>query len=130
MHFRIAIIVALVLSALPAEHINAEGRDAVRHGSPEKAPEDSLADQLTRAAQGDAIAQAIVGQRYYTGDGVAKNPARAFEWLLQAAEQGHAGAQIAIALMYARGHGVRKNSAQAKSGRRNQRNREIRGHSL
>ena len=45
------------------------------------------------AEQGHKIAQNNLGNAYYLGDGVARDPARAAYWFEKAAAQGHADAQ-------------------------------------
>jgi hypothetical protein len=62
----------------------------------------------TRAAakQGDAAAQASLGVRYATGDGVPQDDAEAVRWYRLAAAQGDAGAQNNFGAMYENGEGV------------------------
>ena len=66
------------------------------------------ADQCLREAaeRGHAQAQFAMGQRFATGEGVARSPDLARQWLERAAGQGHADAQCALGDWYAAGHGV------------------------
>ena len=65
--------------------------------------------QETMAAQGDTRAQAWLGHRYYWGaGGVARDRARALEFLQRAANDGNVEAQYNLGVMYAYGHGVEK----------------------
>lgn len=59
-----------------------------------------------RDGQGPSVQQAQfeLGERYYLGDGVPKDMAKAAEWWQEAAEQGHASAQYSLGYMYYRGH--------------------------
>ena len=65
------------------------------------------------ADQGDAKAQAALGNAYSTGDGVAKNDTEAVKWYRLAAEQGFAPAQTNLGYMYSNGTGVPKNDTEA-----------------
>ena len=66
-----------------------------------------------RAEQGDAVAQADLGRRYYAGEGVPQDDAEAARWTRLAAEQGHAPAQYSLGLLYFRGRGVTGDDAAA-----------------
>lgn len=65
------------------------------------------------AKSGDAAAQYILGNRYFSGNGVKKNSSNAVEWYHRAAEQGHAVSQFIIGTMYLKGNGVAKNTGLA-----------------
>ena len=58
------------------------------------------------AEQGDARAQAILGEIYYHSRGVPQNDFEALKWFHLAAEQGSAPAQLHLGIMHAEGHGV------------------------
>ena len=60
----------------------------------------------TAAEQGLAVAQFILGNMYYDGDGVTQDYAEAARWWRDAAEQGLANAQINLGYMYENGEGV------------------------
>ena len=59
-----------------------------------------------RDGQGPSVQQAQfeLGERYYRGEGVPRDMAKAAEWWQKAAEQGHASAQYSLGYMYSRGH--------------------------
>ncbi len=66
-----------------------------------------------RAEDGDAVAQADIGRRYYVGEGVTRDDGEAARWTRLAAEQGHAPAQYSLGLLYFRGRGVAGDDAAA-----------------
>ena len=66
-----------------------------------------------RAEQGDAVAQAELGRRYYAGEGVPQDDGAAVRWTRLAAEQGHASARYSLGLLYFRGRGVAGDDAAA-----------------
>jgi len=68
---------------------------------------------LRRAQEGDAEAQAAMGIRYYKGEGVPVNDAKAVEWLRKAADQGHEVAQAGLGWMYHFGRGVEQDDKMA-----------------
>jgi uncharacterized protein len=55
---------------------------------------------MKAAEQGVIHAQCLIGAAYAAGDGVKKDEAKAFEWLMKAAEQGDAHAQRIIGSVY------------------------------
>ena len=65
-------------------------------------------EQLRRfaAEQGNADAQALLGDMYYTGQGVSQDYQEAVKWYRLAAEQGVAQPQYNLGLMYNNGQGV------------------------
>ena len=65
--------------------------------------------------QDDAETLYNIGRRYYNGDGVAQDYAKAIEWFRQAAEQGYATAQNNLGDCYYDGQGVTQDYAQAVS---------------
>ena len=67
---------------------------------------DQLAQWVKQALGGDASAQRELAQRYYDGDGVEQDYAKAFELYSEAAEQGDAAAEFSVAYMYDFGEGV------------------------
>ena len=67
----------------------------------------------TRAAQGEAKAQTILGLMYYEGRGVPQDNAEALKWYRLAAAQGDALAQYHPGLMYAKGYGVPQDHIEA-----------------
>jgi TPR repeat protein len=65
------------------------------------------------AQKGNANAQAVLGQCYSLGHGVAVDPAQAVQWTRKAAVQGHVAAQTNLGLAYDTGQGVEQDQAQA-----------------
>jgi uncharacterized protein len=76
-------------------------------------PEGKFAEVKQKAEAGSTKDMVGLARRYYNGDGVAKNAAKAAEWYEKAAEQGSDFAQYKIAEMYAKGDGVPKDTAKA-----------------
>jgi TPR repeat protein len=70
-------------------------------------------DQLAKAKEGDVVAQMRVAELYTKGEGVAKNPKEAVDWLQKAAAQGNADAQLSLGKLFLSGKGIPKNSAEA-----------------
>lgn len=76
-------------------------------------PEAKFVEAKQKAESGDAKAQIVVARRYYNGDGVTKDNAKAAEWYRKAAEQGNDFAQYNLGAMYDKGEGVPKDAAKA-----------------
>lgn len=57
----------------------------------------------TRAQNGDAKSQEVLGRAYRLGDGVEKNYATAVKWLTQSAEQGNTQVLYDLATIYRNG---------------------------
>jgi TPR repeat protein len=74
---------------------------------------DLLADGCARAEKGDAVAQLLLGLRYYCGDGVAMDDTEAAKWWRKAAEQNLAVAQFCLGRCYHNGQGVTKDEVEA-----------------
>lgn len=72
-------------------------------------PKTSLATLQKRADAGDAGAQTDMGIRYRSGDGVAKDEARAIEWYRRAAKQGYARAYFLLGTAFYNGDGIASN---------------------
>jgi TPR repeat protein len=66
-----------------------------------------------QADKGDAEAQLNVAAHYTSGDGVARDPAKAVKYIRKAAEQGSARAQCMLGLIYANGNGVKPDLAES-----------------
>lgn len=75
---------------------------------------DETAMIATLAAQGDAVAQYELGQRYLDARGVARDPKTASQWLEKAAEQGIAPAQYRLGALYEKGVGVDRDLPRAR----------------
>jgi len=67
----------------------------------------------SRAEGGDANAQSELAEKYFEGDGVAKNLVEAETWSRKAAEQGSAKEQYNLAVMYEQGQGVQTDKSEA-----------------
>lgn len=65
------------------------------------------------AEQGNANAQAMLGEMYHYGQGVQKDYAQALAWYRKAANLGHAEAQASVGFFYHYGDGVQKDYVQA-----------------
>ncbi len=63
------------------------------------------------AEQGNADAQALLGEMYEQGRGVKQDYRQAIAWYTKAAEQGHTRAQVNLAVMYYHGRGTPQNYA-------------------
>jgi TPR repeat protein len=72
----------------------------------EPSPAEDLASLITKADQGDAVAQHNLGLKYHTGEGVPQDDEEAVRWYRLAADQGLAVAQSMLSFMYATGRGV------------------------
>lgn len=71
-------------------------------------------DVSGRAVETDAVtAQYRLGIRYYNGQDVSQNYAKALNWLRKAAEQGHTKAQSQLGDMYSKGEGVPQDIVEA-----------------
>jgi hypothetical protein len=62
-----------------------------------------LADVLN-----NQYAQYLVGQFYWTGNGVDRSKTKAFDWFIKAAKQNHCDAQLATAICFYLGEGTEK----------------------
>ena len=69
-------------------------------------PDADLQKLKDRAAQGDAAAQNELGDRYYKGNGVSKDPRAALQWYMQAAQAGYAPAQASIVTVIKENPGI------------------------
>lgn len=101
-------VLILIRPALSAEH-DAEGLLGGR-------TVDSVYDAqflLRQAEQGDGRAAFLLGTRFASGRGAARDDSQAFRWFERAAEAGLAEAQYNLGVMYASGRGVVRNMAAA-----------------
>lgn len=76
-------------------------------------PPVNLAETRSRAEQGDAAAQKLLGDLYASGQGVRRDYKEAAEWFRKAAEQGHAAAQNSLGELCEAGQGVKTSEAEA-----------------
>jgi len=67
----------------------------------------------SKAEQGDAFAQNMIGASYASGEGVLKDEVEAVKWYRKAAEQGYAMAQCDLADCYYDGKGIAKDDTEA-----------------
>jgi uncharacterized protein len=67
-----------------------------------------LEDIRSCAAQGDKIAQYMMGMIYFHGKEVPRNYKTAFEWMSKAARQGDKDAQASLGFYYFNGWGTNK----------------------
>jgi TPR repeat protein len=87
--------------------------------SPERGPAEpgmenaALADLQKRAEAGDAEAAFMLGLKYDSGDGVARDPSSALRWYLHAAEHGHILGALNVAVLYDSGIGWQRDAASA-----------------
>src|SRR5258708_6436328 len=65
------------------------------------------------AAQGDASAELYLGQGYFDGIQLVRDPDEAMKWIKRAAEKGWAAAEHNLAWRYAHGDGMDKDRDQA-----------------
>ena len=70
-------------------------------------------ERLSKAQQGDKIAQYDVARLYSTGNGGARNPSEALRWYEKAAQQGMRQAQTRLGRIYLSGKIVGKKPAEA-----------------
>jgi TPR repeat protein len=87
--------------------------DPVANSQPDTPPPIDVDAVRSKADQGDAASQFLLGEAYLHGRGVRPNPQTAAEWLIKAAGQGSADAQCTLAMMYDAGRGVPPDLAQA-----------------
>ena len=76
--------------------------------------EEKIAGLRQDAESGDAKSQLGLARKYYNGDDMPQDYAKAAEWYEKAAKQGIAMAQYNIGMMYQKGEGVTKDAAKAE----------------
>jgi TPR repeat protein len=109
MIYRIAAVLFFAFSATSPQSAHA----AERNGSAIEDLTLSIRELRTLAEQGDANAQATIGQMYYKGNDVPRDYSSALNWLKKAVASQHAGAAMTLALMYAQGQAVKKDLGKA-----------------
>jgi len=95
--------------AHPAQNTSLNGQ----FGSGPLTPEAKFEENQQKAQSGNAKDQIILARKYYNGDGVTKDDAKAAELYQKAAEQGNDFAQYKLGEMYDKGEGVPKDAAKA-----------------
>jgi len=68
---------------------------------------------ITRACEGDAESQFLLGQYFAIGDNVSQNDKEALKWFRRAAEQGHTEGNLCAGVAYYYGEGTNENWAAA-----------------
>lgn len=76
-------------------------------------PEQEFAALTKKAEAGDTNAQHSLGKMYASGEGVAKDDAKAVEWYQKAAEQGNKDAQFEIAYCYTGRCGLKRDATKS-----------------
>ena len=75
---------------------------------------ETAAEYAQKLAEGGSVdAQALLAFQYHNGQGLKKDPKKAFFWAARAAESGDAGAQRLLGLFYQHGAGTTQDPAQA-----------------
>lgn len=72
-------------------------------------------EALTKASQGEAQAQYLLGEMYLKGRGTGTEPAEALSWFLKAAKQGHVKAAYKVGRLYLLGQGTERSLSEALS---------------
>jgi TPR repeat protein len=67
-----------------------------QHTAPEKSHRSASASVISDSATVDAVTQFNLGERYYKGEGIGLDKAKAVECYKKAADQGHAVAQFSL----------------------------------
>ena len=75
--------------------------------------EEKITGLKQEAESGDAKSQLGLARKYYNGDDMPQDYAKAAEWYEKAAKQGIAMAQYNLGMMYQKGEGVTKDEAKA-----------------
>ncbi len=105
----VALVLALALAACGPSGDPETGAEAYDRGDYATA----LKEWRPLAEQGDAQAQALLGELYMRGEGVAPDNAEAAKWFHLAAEQVQAFAQYSLGVIYTYGVGAPRNYVQA-----------------
>jgi localization factor PodJL len=102
---------------LPSESIVTGALPSPAAANPIRLPPPETGTQALRSAavNGDAAAQFIIASRYFDGQGVTRDAAKAAFWYGQAAESGLAPAQYRLGTLYERGSGVAQDAGLALS---------------
>lgn len=81
--------------------------------NPSKRPPIDISTLRTRAEQGNAKAQAELGDAYVSGEGLTNSYSEAAKWYRLAADQTNAAGQFGLGQLYEAGRGVPKDQTQA-----------------
>lgn len=102
------------ISALKPASVHGTGRlDAAAMRAESDGAGTSLARLIFAAGEGDVAAQLVLGLRYLTGDGPARDPRHAVHWFRRAAERNEPRAQYWLARCHLTGDGVRQSHGRA-----------------
>lgn len=112
-HWLCAAILACGLGGVPSTHAHAATLDDALAALARHEYAQALKIIEPMAQQGNANAQALLGQCYAAGQGVAADPVQAVHWYRRAAVQGHVAAQTNLGLAYDTGQGIEQDQAQA-----------------
>lgn len=82
--------------------------------APSAGAKSAFDDLVGRAAAGEVDAMLRLGLAFKDGQGVARDPAKAYAWFVKAAEGGEPGAMFWTGYCLARGVGVKKDEAAAR----------------
>lgn len=89
----------------------------IRFKLPERAgasePPESVPELVAAANAGDVSAENALADKYSAGDGVDKNPEKAFCWRHRAAEHGSTAAWLGVGISFGMGTGVKKDDVEA-----------------
>lgn len=111
-HQRLIVLAILITLSLSGPAASAENDGGLLGAQTADAAYDAQY-LLRQAEQGDARAAFLLGSRFASGRGGARDDSEAFRWFEQAAEAGLAEAQFNLGVMYANGRGVVRNMAAA-----------------
>ena len=76
---------------------------------------DTISNLIKVADDGNALAQFQLGMRYFNGQGVGQDYAKAAEWVQKAADKGSVAAMVQLGVIYMRGLGVDQDKAKSAS---------------
>lgn len=103
------LISVFFFATIPAHAGYAEGFQAFLEGDYET----TYKEYKLEADNGNAFAQADLGDMYYHGVGIGQNYSKARQYFIKAAEQSHSRAQYNLGVMYENGYGVEQDYEQA-----------------
>lgn len=89
-------------------------REAEEKARQKRELDNSINDSYARAKKGDAEAMYKLAGYYFTGTGVTRSYADAFDWYEKAAKKGHVGAMEKLGDCYYYGYGVEKSYSKAE----------------
>lgn len=99
----IAVVVAFSLLRKRISFKTVQFADAFSLGSRRRLEKKELKSLEKEALKGDIEAQMLLGDAYYTGNGVKRDQTKGLEWLMKAATQGKAEACLKVGDAYSKG---------------------------